>query len=129
MYIVLKGFAGKEYSGTKGKPIEIKDKDFAKSLIKAGFIAEYSKQDKKNADRDKEIVELKSTISKLTDENTKLEEEKAGLLLKVQELESASADASTDDTENKENGTDGATENHSKNEDDNKDTNKASNNK
>ena len=79
MYIVLKSFAGKEYSGTKGKPIEIKDKDFAKSLIKAGFIAEYSKQDKKNADKDKEIVELKSTISKLTDENTKLEEEKASL--------------------------------------------------
>ena len=72
MYIVLKSFAGKEYSGTKGKLIEIKDKDFAKSLIKAGFIAEYSKQDKKNADKDKEIVELKSTISKLTDENTKL---------------------------------------------------------
>ena len=129
MYIVLKSFAGKEYSGTKGKPIEIKDKDFAKSLIKAGFIAEYSKQDKKNADKDKEIIELKSTISKLTDENTKLEEEKAELLLKVQELESASADASTDDNENKENGTDGATENHSENEDDNKDTNKASNNK
>lgn len=127
MYIVLKSFAGKEYSGTKGKLIEIKDKDFAKSLIKAGFIAEYSKQE--NADKDKEIVELKSTISKLTDENTKLEEEKAELLLKVQELESASADASTDDTENKENGTDGATENHSENEDDNKDTNKASNNK
>lgn len=129
MYIVLKSFASKEYSGTKGKPIEIKDKDFAKSLIKAGFIAEYSKQDKKNADKDKEIVELKSTISKLTDENTKLEEEKVELLLKVQELETASADASTDDTENKENGTDGATENHSENEDDNKDTNKASNNK
>ena len=98
MYIVLKSFAGKEYSGTKGKLIEIKDKDFAKSLIKAGFIAEYSKQDKKNADKDKEIVELKSTISKLTDENTKLEEEKAELILKVQELENASADASTDDT-------------------------------
>ena len=81
MYIVLKSFAGKEYSGTKGKLIEIKDKDFAKSLIKAGFIAEYSKQDKKNADKDKEIVELKSTISKLTDENTKLEEEKAELIL------------------------------------------------
>lgn len=47
MYIVLKSFAGKEYSGTKGKLIEIKDKDFAKSLIKAGFITEYSKQDKK----------------------------------------------------------------------------------
>lgn len=133
MYIVLKSFAGKEYSGTKGKPIEIKDKDFAKSLIKAGFIAEYSKQDKKNADKDKEIVELKSTISKLTDENIKLEEEKAELILKVQELENASADASTDDTENNGNGTDGATENHSENEDDNeddnKDTNKASNNK
>ena len=126
MYIVLKSFAGKEYSGTKGKLIEIKDKDFAKSLIKAGFIAEYSKQDKKNADKDKEIVELKSTISKLTDENTKLEAE---LILKVQELENASADASTDDTENNGNGTDGATENHSENEDDNKDTNKASNNK
>lgn len=129
MFIVLKSFASKEYSGTKGKSIEIKDKDFAKSLIKSGFIAEYSKQDIKNADKDKEIVELKSTISKLTDENTKLEEEKAELLLKVQELESATADASTDDTENKENGTDGATENHSENEDDNKDTNKASNNK
>ena len=129
MYIVLKSFAGKEYSGTKGKLIEIKDKDFAKSLIKAGFIAEYSKQDKKNADKDKEIVELKSTISKLTDKNIELEEEKAELLLKVQALENASADASTNDTENNENGTDSATENHSENEDKNDDTNKASNNK
>lgn len=115
MFIVLKSFASKEYSGTKGKSIEIKDKDFANSLIKSGFIAEYSKQDIKNSDKDKEIVELKSTISKLTDENIKLEEEKAELLLKVQDLESASADAST--------------EKHSKKEDDNKDTNIASNNK
>lgn len=129
MYIVLKSFAGKEYSGTKGKTIEIKDKYFAKSLIKAGFITEYSKQDKKNADKNKEIVELKSTISKLTDKNTELEEEKAELLLKVQELENASADASANDTENNANGTDGVTENHSENEDENKDTNKASNNK
>lgn len=56
MYIVLKSFAGKEYSGTKGKLIEIKDKDFAKSLIKAGFIAEYSKQDKKMQIRIKKLL-------------------------------------------------------------------------
>ena len=57
MFIVLKSFAGKEHSGTKGKLIEIKDDAFAKSLINAGFIAECSKQDKSNADKDKEIAE------------------------------------------------------------------------
>ena len=128
MFIVLKSFASKDYSGTKGKTIEIKDKELSKSLIKSGFIAEYSKQDKKNADKDKEIVELKSTISELTDKNAKLEEEKASLLLKIQELENTSDIANENDKE--ETGTDDDTENHNEDEKDKeKDTDKASNNK
>lgn len=126
MFIVLKSFAGKEHSGTKGKLIEIKDDAFAKSLINAGFIAECSKQDKSNADKDKEIVELKSTISELTEKNIKLEEEKAELLLKIQELEDASSD---DDASSNESGTDGTTDSQNKNEDEIKDTNKVSSNK
>lgn len=124
MFLVLESFASKDYSGVKGQTIEIKDKKFAKSLIKGNIITEYNKQNhmqNKSADKDKEIVELKTTISELTDKNAELEKEKAELLLKVQELEDAS--------ENKENGTDGTTENHSENEDKNKDTNKVSNNK
>lgn len=121
MFLVLESFASKDYSGVKGQTIEIKDKKFAKSLIKGNIITEYNRQNQKNADKDKEIVELKTTISELTDKKAELEKEKAELLLKVQELEDA--------FENKENGTDGTTENHSENEDENKDTNKVSNNK
>lgn len=99
MFIVLKSFAGKSCSGTKGKTINIEDKKLVDSLKKAGYIADYSKQDQKNANRDKEIVDLKSAISNLEKQVEDLEKENQELKNQIDNLNVTDNQNSDDNTD------------------------------
>ena len=70
MYRALINFASKDFTGMKGKIVEIKDKELASSLLENGYIEEASSNDKEVLE--KEITELKSVISNLNEENEKL---------------------------------------------------------
>jgi hypothetical protein len=70
MYRALINFASKDFTGMKGKIVEIKDKELASSLLENGYIEEVSSNDKEGLE--KEITELKSVISNLNEENEKL---------------------------------------------------------
>ena len=70
MYRALINFASKDFTGMKGKIVEIKDKELASSLLENGYIEEVSSNDKEGLV--KEITELKSVISNLNEENEKL---------------------------------------------------------
>lgn len=90
MYKVLKSFSGELISATKGKTISIKDKKLANSLLKAGFITEYSEKELKS----EEIVNLNKSLCKeneeLKEENSKLKETIKELEEKITEFEKAS---------------------------------------
>lgn len=55
MYTVLKSFATKNITGTKGKTINISDKQLADDLKSIGYIADISKKDLTTTEKDKEI--------------------------------------------------------------------------
>lgn len=54
MFIVKKGFSGK-VSGNKNQILEIKDKELAKDLLKAGYIEEYSEKNQTNTELKKKM--------------------------------------------------------------------------
>lgn len=100
MFTVLKSFATKELTGTKGKPIEISDKKLAGQLKKVGYIADLSKKDLSSAEKDKEIAGLKDTINSLNTKVSELESENQNLLNKIEEL----SNSDINDDENKNDG-------------------------
>lgn len=85
MYRALINFASKDFTGMKGKIVEIKDKELASSLLENGYIEEVSSNDKEVLE--KEITELKSVISNLNEENEKLVRE-------LEEIKSSLEDSS-----------------------------------
>lgn len=83
-YVVLKSFAGKDFTGVKGKIIEIEDKKIKVSLLKNGFIKEIDKKDISKMELEKEIEENKRTISSLISENENLKLEIENLKLQLE---------------------------------------------
>lgn len=74
MFIVRKGFTGK-VSGNINQVLDIKDKEIAKDLLRAGYIEEYSEKNQSNAELKKENESLKKTIQDLETEIATLKEE------------------------------------------------------
>lgn len=74
MFIVRKGFTGK-VSGNINQILDIKDKEIAKDLLRAGYIEEYSEKNQSNAELKKENESLKKTIQDLETEIATLKEE------------------------------------------------------
>lgn len=74
MFIVRKGFTGK-VSGNINQVLDIKDKEIAKDLLRAGYIEEYSEKNQSNAELKKENESLKKTIQDLETEIANLKEE------------------------------------------------------
>lgn len=74
MFIVRKGFTGK-VSGNINQVLDIKDKEIAKDLLRAGYIEEYSEKNQNNAELKKENESLKKTIQDLETEIATLKEE------------------------------------------------------
>ena len=79
MFIVLKSFTTGTITSSKGKVIEIKDKNISDMLIKSGVIAVYSKKEQTLAEKDKAInalisekEEMQTVINNLTAENDEL---------------------------------------------------------
>ena len=124
-YVVLKSFAGKDFTGVKGKIIEIKDKKIIASLIAEGYIEKFDVSKSSNKELEKEIAKQNKAISDLELENELLKQENEELKL---QLESFTNEKDADEeSDNKETETD--TEN-SKNEElneDNSDDNNTNN--
>lgn len=115
-YVVLKSFAGKDFTGVKGKIIEIKDKKIIASLIAEGYIEKFDVSKSSNKELEKEIAKQNKAISDLELENELLKQENEELKL---QLESFTNEKDADEeSDNKETETD--TEN-SKNEELNED--------
>lgn len=74
MFIVRKGFTGK-VSGNINQILDIKDKEIAKDLLRAGYIEEYSEKNQSNAELKKENESLKKTIQDLETEIATIKEE------------------------------------------------------
>lgn len=74
MFIVRKGFTGK-VSGNINQILDIRDKEIAKDLLRAGYIEEYSEKNQSNAELKKENESLKKTIQDLETEIATLKEE------------------------------------------------------
>lgn len=74
MFIVRKGFTGK-VSGNINQILDIKDKEIAKDLLRAGYIEEYSEKNQSNAELKKENESLKKTIQDLETEIATLKKE------------------------------------------------------
>lgn len=73
MFIVRKGFTGK-VSGNINQVLDIKDKEIAKDLLRAGYIEEYSEKNQSNAELKKENESLKKTIQDLETEIATIKE-------------------------------------------------------
>lgn len=93
MYLVEKGFANGAISASKGKVVEIKDKELASSLLEAGYIVPFSKKDMSNKEKDEEIKRLNSELEKkdaeiqsLNNTISTLETEKETLSTELEEL-------------------------------------------
>lgn len=109
-YVVLKSFAGKDFTGVKGKIIEIKDKKIIASLIAEGYIEKFDVSKSSNKELEKEIAKQNKAISDLELENELLKQENEKLKFQLESFtnekdadeESDNKDTETD-TENSEN--------------------------
>lgn len=109
-YVVLKSFAGKDFTGVKGKIIEIEDKKIIASLIAEGYIEKFNVSKSSNKELEKEIAKQNKAISDLELENELLKQENEELKLQLESFtnekdadeESDNKDTETD-TENSEN--------------------------
>lgn len=86
MFIVRKGFTGK-VSGNINQVLDIKDKEIAKDLLRAGYIEEYSEKNQSNTELKKENESLKKTIQDLETEIANLKEELKEATSSEEELE------------------------------------------
>jgi|GEM_PF-6221337 len=109
-YVVLKSFAGKDFTGVKGKIIEIKDKKIIASLIAEGYIEKFDVSKSSNKELEKEIAKQNKAISDLELENELLKQENEELKLQLESFTNEKdADEESDnketetDTENSEN--------------------------
>ena len=101
MYKVLKSFATSKIVGTKGKFVDVPDKQLAKSLKLAGYIDEISKDDKISAKQEEEIVALKATVSELQKQNEELQKENEELKAVVEQINSSEENEDQIDPEEK----------------------------
>lgn len=95
MFIVRKGFTGK-VSGNINQVLDIKDKEIAKDLLRAGYIEEYSEKNQSNAELKKENESLKKTIQDLETEIANLKEELKEETSSEEELEETPEDTGED---------------------------------
>ena len=131
MYTVLKSFATKDITGTKGKTINILNKQLADELKSIGYIADISKKDLTTAEKDKEIERLNGEILNLNNTISTLESEKEELLKKIDELSSSTSTPDANENDGNEPSTPDANENdgNEPSTPDAKNKNKASHNK
>lgn len=104
MFIVLKSFTNGIITASKNKVIKVKDKKISDTLLKAGVIAPYSKEEQTSAEKDKKIVNLNKTIADMQAIIDTLTVENTDLKAKLEEKTSDLAPDSSDGEEDNETG-------------------------
>lgn len=115
-YEVLKGFVNYEINATKGKIIEIKNKELASSLLEAGYISVVTKKEVSFKEKEEEIKKLSTELAQKEVENQKLQIQIAELEEKLRNLENVDNEISNNsgDSNNKVNEDDNTLDNSAK---------------